>query len=99
MNYTYKKLAAMPYAQAHVEILEDGFKLLFSYVTLVAEISHDGWLRINGLYSMTTRKHISAFCKEYANTSYQTAKATYEDREVCNIYTGEIMKIEDFEEC
>ena len=96
---TIRKLAAMPYAQAHVEILEDGSKLLFSYVTLVAEISRDGWFRINGLYSMTTRKHIGAFCKEYANTSYQTAKAIYEDREVYNIYTGEIMKIEDFEGC
>lgn len=99
MTRFYKKLTAMPYAQAHVEILEDGTKLLFSYVTLVAEISPDGWLRVNGLYSMTTRKHIGAFCKEYANTSYQTAKAIYEDREVYNIYTGEIMKIEDFEEC
>ena len=96
---TIRKLTAMPYAQAHVEILEDNSKLLFSYVTLVAEISRDGWLKINGLYSMTTRKHIGAFCKEYANISYQTAKAIYEDREIYNIYTGEIMKIEDFEEC
>ena len=41
---TIKKLTRMPYAQAHVEIY-DGTISLFSYVTLVADIDKDGWLK------------------------------------------------------
>jgi hypothetical protein len=63
---TIKKLTKMPYAQAHVEITDGGEISLFSYVTRVAVIDEDGYLAVNGLYSMTTRKHISAFLKEYA---------------------------------
>ena len=62
---TIKKLTAMPYAQAHIEIDNDRNTHLFSYVTLVATITNDGWLTVYGLHSMTTRKHISAFMKEY----------------------------------
>jgi hypothetical protein len=92
---TIKKLTAMPYAQAHIEI-DDNFNIhLFSYVTLVATITHDGWLTVNGLYSMTTRKHISAFMKEYGGgvLRYDSAKAAYEGNYRINIYTGEIEEL------
>jgi hypothetical protein len=89
-----KKLSAMPYAQAHVELTEENRIALFSYVTLVAEIV-DGWLYVYGLYSQTTRKHIGAFCKEYANCTYQTAKSLYEKGYRMNIHTGEVVEIEN----
>jgi hypothetical protein len=93
---TIKKLTAMPYAQAHVEIHEDGAKSLFSYVTLVAHITADGWLTIYGLYSATTRKHISAFMKEYGGgiLDYYSAKGAYEGNYRINIFTGEIEDLE-----
>ena len=94
-NITIKKLSAMPYAQAHIEIHEDGSISLFSYVTLVAHITADGWLTVYGLYSATTRKHISAFMREYAKPcDYQTAKTIYNDSVMINIHTGEIMDLE-----
>jgi hypothetical protein len=91
---TIKKLTKMPYAQAHVEIHENAISL-FSYVTLVAAIDKDGWLTVYGLHSQTTRKHIGAFCKEYANCDYQTAKQIYNDGYKFNIHTGEIVEIGD----
>ena len=91
---TIKKLAAMPYAQAHIEIDNENNKELFSYVTRVATLSNDGWLTIYGLYSMTTRKHISAFCKEYCEAvNYQMAKSAYEGGYSINIFTGEISEL------
>ena len=87
---TIKKLAKMPYAQAHVEIDENGNISLFSYVTLVAELSADGWLSINGLYSLTTRKHISAFMEEYTTLDYCTAKDCYNGKYKLNVHTGDI---------
>jgi hypothetical protein len=88
---TIRKLTAMPYAQAHIEIDENDNISLFSYVTRVATLTDDGWLTIYGLYSMTTRKHISAFCKEYCGAvDYAMAKKVYEDGYHINIYTGEV---------
>lgn len=91
---TIKKLTAMPYAQAHIEIDNDNNINLFSYVTLVATITHDGWVTVNGLYSMTTRKHISTFMKEYGGVlDFQSAKAAYEGGYRINKFTGEIEEL------
>jgi hypothetical protein len=96
---TIKKLSAMPYAQAHVEIDDDNNIHLFSYVTKVATITNDSWLTIYGLYSATTRKHIGAFMKEYVIYSngnhgdYQLAKKIYNDNHRFNIETGEVIEI------
>lgn len=88
-----KKLKAMPYAQAHVEI-NDTNVYLFSYYTLVAKIEGNK-LEVMGLYSQTTRKHIGAFVKEYAGgISYQTAKQLYQDHKTMDVLTGEIEDIE-----
>ena len=91
-----KKLARMPYAQVHVEIDEAGNKHLFSYNTLVVTIDSDGWLTCTGLYSQTTRHHISAFMREYVTWpngepgDYYTAKHAYENHYRYNVKTGEV---------
>lgn len=88
-----KKLNKMPHAQAKVLIMNNGNIILRSYYTDVAMIRSDGWLTINGLYSATTRRHIGAFVKEYANISYQLAKDLCIKKMAYNIYTGEIVEI------
>ena len=91
-----KKLVRMPYAQAHVEIDEAGNTYLFSYRTLVIELTAEGWLTCTGTYSATTRKHIGAFMKEYVQLPngscgyYQIAKHAYEGNYRWNMETGEI---------
>ena len=90
---TITALSAMPYAQATVRKYEDGTIVLQSYSTAVAYIEPDGRLYIRGLYSATTRRHIGAFVKEYANLDYQTAKRIYEDGYGYNIHTGEIVAV------
>lgn len=91
-NYTYhnyKKLAFMPYAQAKVAIVQDG-SYLVSYSTLVATIK-DGWLMVHGLHSATTRRHISAYVREYAKVDYSIAKRCVTESLNYNIHTGEFM--------
>ena len=90
---TTTTLSAMPYAQATIHKHDDGTIVLISYSTAVAWIEADGRLYIRGLYSATTRKHIGAFVREYANLDYQTAKRIYEMGRGYNIYTGEICPI------
>lgn len=86
-------LTAMPYAQATINKHDDGTVVLISYSIPVAYIEPDGRLYIRGLYSATTRKHIGAFVREYANISYQTAKRIYEDGYGYNIHTGEVVGV------
>lgn len=73
---TIAKLEKMPYAQARVIKYEEK-TVLISYTTEVAEISN-GRLKIFGLYSATTRKHISAFVREYLGIEYAIARTCYE---------------------
>jgi hypothetical protein len=86
----------MPYAQAHVEIDDEGNTYLFSYVTMVVEITADGWLTCTGTYSQTTRRHIGAFMREYVEWpngergDYYTAKNAYLGNYRYNVNTGEI---------
>ena len=68
-------LKAMPYAQATVKRFPNHV-VLTSYTTDVAEIV-GGVLKVYGLYSQTTRKHISAFVKEYCRINYEVAKHCY----------------------
>lgn len=76
------------YAQAHMKPIRNGVAL-YSYTTCVATLQ-EGWLHINGLYSMTTRRHIGWFMREIGNFSYQLAKQLYEDNKEFNIWTGEV---------
>lgn len=82
-----KRLTAMPYAHAFVSTDRNRIALV-SYSTLVAEIV-GGVLRVYGLYSMTTRRHISAFVKEYAGITYQTAKLLCINNLCMDIATGD----------
>lgn len=90
-----KVLKEMPYAQAHVRVYDKDI-YLFSYETCVAEI-HGEWLKINGLFSATTRKHIGAFVREYCNSTYQIAKQIYLDDMVFNYTTGEVVPTKEIE--
>lgn len=85
-------LSAMPYAQAKVHITENTVYLM-SYKTVAVYIDPQGWLVVNGLYSATTRKHIGAFMREYANADYQLAKQLYTDGYMYNVHTGEVIKL------
>lgn len=87
-----KKLKEMPYAQAHVEIHDDGTIVLVSYYTVVAVITPDKWVEIFGLYSRTTRRHLGAFAREYCGLEYYTLKTIYYDNMIMNIKTGEVME-------
>ena len=71
-----EKLKAMPYAQAHIERSFNRVTLV-SYATTVAVIS-GGVLMIYGLYSATTRRHISAFARQFG-MDYSIAKKCYTD--------------------
>jgi hypothetical protein len=88
-----KKLKFMPYAQAQVIISDEGDTIqLKSYETIVATISLGSWLTINGLYSMTTRKHIKAFCKEYCGFSDFSLIKHLATNNVCyDFTTGEVV--------
>lgn len=92
---TTTNLKTMPYAQATVILTDEGAKSLVSYETEVATIDAAGWLHINGLYSMTTRKHIKAFVKEYVpfEMQFSTIKMLANDGIKMNIHTGEIEEV------
>ena len=76
------------YAQSYVAIYPDDTVVMVSYTTTVIEITPEGWLHVNGLYSMTTIKHIGWFMRERGFT-YQLAKQLYRDNKEFNVYTGE----------
>lgn len=84
-----EKLKAMPYAQAHI-VRRTNAIILVSYTTEVAEI-RGGCLVVNGLYSATTRKHISAFCRQFG-TDYQTAKKCYIEKLAYDIVCREFVE-------
>ena len=89
MNYTVSFNNNHKYASSYIRTFEDGTVQLVSYTTTVIEISPDGWMTVNGLYSMTTIKHIGWFMRERGLT-YQLAKRLYNDNLKFNVYTGEI---------
>ena len=60
-----KALKYLPYGQAVAQHLDDGSIKLVSYRTDVALIKPNGDIECYGLFSATTRKHISAFAREY----------------------------------
>lgn len=87
-----RKLSTMPYAQAGV-VLRDGKAVLMSYSTEAATLNTvEGWLTIDCMCSATTRRHVSAFLKEYCPAvSYYDAKAAFNGKYAINVYTGDHM--------
>lgn len=92
---TTKNLKFMPYAQARVIISDEGDTIqLKSYKTIVATISLGSWLTVNGLYSMTTRRHLKAFCKEYCGFDNFSLIKHLATNNVCyDFKTGEVVKM------
>lgn len=86
-----RKLKDHPYAQCCV--IDDGEQIILrSYDTdVIIFNSFTGVLICTGLYSMTTRRHISNFLKEYLPTvNYQTVKKIAGNVLEYNVYTGEV---------
>lgn len=88
MKYITKSNNGHEYANTYVRIFDDNTVQLVSYTTTVIEITPDGWLHVNGLYSRTTIKHIGWFMRERGFT-YQLAKLLYNEGREFNVYTGE----------
>ena len=86
---TFSPLKSMPYAQAKVR-RDTNRVALVSYTTTVCEII-GGVLVVHGLYSMTTRKHISAFTREFG-MDYSIAKACFERGLGFDIITREFVE-------
>ena len=89
-----KPLEGHESAQAQV-VTRDGISALVSYNTVVARLDNEGWLTVNGLYSMTTRRHIRWFLAEYCNgTCFSVARdVCVKDNMQYNIHTGEVQPI------
>ena len=85
-----EKLKFMPYAQAHI-VRNLNSVVLVSYNTAVAAII-DGQLVCNGLYSRTTIRHISAFCRQFG-TDYYVAKRCYKEGLQYDLVTKEFSRI------
>ena len=87
-------LRKMPYAQAKTRDYSDigrDMKVLQSYYTDVI-IVKNGIMECTGLYSMTTRKHISAFLSEYyPSISFNMVKSIAGTEKRLNVETGEII--------
>ena len=88
-----KPLKVMPYANAYVKKYDDGKIVLVSYTTEVIRIDADGWIECTGLYSATTRRHISRFMDEYTDRDYYFAKKLYTDGIKFNLNTGEVKEV------
>lgn len=92
-----RRLEKMPYAQAGVVYESDGGNSLISYATKVATVDGEGFLTCGGTYSATTRKHLGRWMQEF-NTpcDYYTCKEAAEKDLAINIYTGEILTMEEY---
>ena len=88
-----RALRKMPYAQAKTRDYADigkDMRVLQSYSTDVI-IVKDGWMECTGLYSMTTRKHISAFLWEYyPHITFQMVKDIAGTGKKLDVMTGEV---------
>ena len=88
-----RKLRKMPHAQACVRDYSDVGRdkvVLQSYYTDVITVT-DGKMYCSGLYSMTTRKHISAFLWEYfPQIGFQKVKEIVGNKLYIDLLTGEI---------
>ena len=61
-------------ANCKVNIYDDGRIELISYSTRVMTVLPDGSFELTGLYSRTTIKHISWFCRQYLDSNYYAYK-------------------------
>lgn len=86
------KLNNHAYANCNVIKTADDEIHFISYTTTVIIIDRNGYLACNGLYSMTTRKQIGWFLKEYApNLNYHDVKKAYENAYMIHVENGDII--------
>ena len=87
-----KKLENHKSAQAHVVEVKD-MRYLVSYTTEVLITDYTtNLMEVTGLYSNTTRRHISWYLMEYfPHIDYYTIKRAYEQNKKVNIITGELV--------
>ena len=100
-----RRLKTMPSAQAgiidHIDDIDANGRYykrpgitLISYETPAATLSYDGILTISCLCSATTRRHVSAFLREYCpGITYQDAKAAHAGGYSIDITTGDHIDI------
>lgn len=96
-----KPLKFMPYAQAGVAWRTIGntlhqrvdLKILYSYSTEVIRMYDNRYVLCTGTYSQTTRRHISAFAKEYLpeRFSYQDVKLLANSTFILDIVTSKLL--------
>ena len=89
------KFADHRYAQCHIRTYADGTTALISYNTCAAELDAEGWLRVNGLYSATTRRHLGWFAKHLAalfnlHLTYADLRDLFTTGDEMNLLTGEL---------
>ena len=92
VRMTYdRSLSEMPNAQCGVRFTADGSIHFYSYITRVITIDKDGWIECTGTYSLTTRRQIKKFLKEYAPVfdTYAIEQIAGTGERI-NLYTGEI---------
>ena len=91
-----RRLRKMPYAQACVKDYSDigqDMLVLQSYQTDVLIVG-EGRMSCTGLYSMTTRKHISAFLWEYfPYITFQMVKQIAGTDKEIDLFSGEIVSV------
>ena len=92
---SYHKLRHCPYGAC--EAWRSGsITYLKSYNTLVAFYAEDTCqFYINGLHSMTTRRHINAFLREFANINSFVPYKAYVGKALVNCFTDEVEEIEE----
>lgn len=87
-----KKLENHKSAQAHILEYNDK-EILVSYATDVLIIDYDSnIMEVTGLYSMTTRRHISWYLMErFPHLNYYIIKKAYEQGKKVNVLTGDLI--------
>lgn len=100
------RLQTMPSAQAGILDHIDGTDAhgryqrregwtLMSYATPAATLTASGMLTVDCLCSASTRRHVSAFLREYApGITYQAAKAAHMGGYSIDIHTGDHINTE-----
>ena len=90
---SYNKLKYCPYGAC--DVWQAGpIAYLKSYNTLVAFFDEESrQFYINGLHSMTTRKHITYFLREYANINSFVPYKPYIGKALVNCFTDEVEEI------
>ena len=86
--FVAERLRDMPSAQAGIRYTENGIQLV-SYETIVAEIKNN-WIRIYGMFSRSTGKHIKAFLNQFTpfHDGYYFAKSLAKSQKEYSLITG-----------